>query len=143
MAGPELTPTDKAIGVRVRERRLALGMTQKASAAALDITAHQLRRYEIGLTRMSVATLVRIATGLKATVADLVGEIGNDVNDVISTAGLNSPGAQELLAAYAGIPEPELREYVLGIAKGLATAEDRRAWARLGGDAAEDEATPT
>jgi transcriptional regulator with XRE-family HTH domain len=118
MVRPGPTPVDVEVGVRIRERRPAFGMTQRALAAALGITVQQLRRYEIGRTPVSAATLVRTAVTLRATVADLVGEVGGGVFEAIAGVKLNTPGASDLLAAYAGITERELREHLLGIAKG-------------------------
>jgi transcriptional regulator with XRE-family HTH domain len=51
------TPVDIHVGMRVRERRTALGMSQPTLAAALGISYQQLSKYEQAQNRISVSRL--------------------------------------------------------------------------------------
>lgn len=50
-------PTDVHIGRRLRERRVALGLSQGELAAKLDISFQQVQKYESGANRISGSRL--------------------------------------------------------------------------------------
>lgn len=66
--------TEQLIGRRIRERRNAIGLTQKALADHLDVSPQQVQRYEAGINRLSPSLLARIAVRLDCTVGHLFGE---------------------------------------------------------------------
>src|SRR5579862_6389113 len=101
--GPD--PIDVAVGARVRIRRRWLGFSQTQLANALGITFQQVQKYERGSNRVSASMLVKIAAKLETTVAMLVGENGQAPIAATSFAHLSTPGARELLAAFAGIDD--------------------------------------
>lgn len=49
---------DKLIGMRMRERRIFLQLTQKELGTPLNVRPQQIQRYETGLSRLSAARLV-------------------------------------------------------------------------------------
>ena len=55
------TPVDHHIGMRVRNRRLALGMSQEALGDALGLTFQQVQKYEKGANRIGASRLLQIA----------------------------------------------------------------------------------
>ena len=67
-------PIDIAVGRRIRERRLQLGMGQDELGAALGRCFQQIQKYETGANRISASMLVRAARTLNTTVGALVGE---------------------------------------------------------------------
>lgn len=67
---------DLAIGQRVRELRVARGMTQSGLADAIGITYQQQFKYEAGINRMSVGRLLAIAAALKVEPAELLAVSG-------------------------------------------------------------------
>jgi hypothetical protein len=71
--------------------------------------------------------LVKIAAKLETTVAALVGEDGQAPVEAIIYAQLATPGATELLAAYAQISDGEARRALLTITEGLVPARKRAA----------------
>lgn len=62
----------RAIGVRVKEKRLRMGWTQEALAAAVGISVPHMSNVERGKTKVSLQTLVDIANALEATLDELV-----------------------------------------------------------------------
>ena len=123
--GPD--PIDVAVGARVRIRRRWLGLSQTQLANALGITFQQVQKYERGANRVSASMLVKIATKLETTVAALVGEDGQAPVEAIIYAQLATPGATDLLAAFAGIEDGEIRRALLAIAQRLVPGKKTRA----------------
>ena len=123
--GPD--PIDVAVGARVRIRRRWLGFSQTQLANALGITFQQVQKYERGANRVSASMLVKIAAKLETTVAALVGEDGQAPVEAIIYAQLATPGATDLLAAFAGIEDSEKRRALVTVAQGLAPGTKRRA----------------
>jgi len=120
-------PIDVAVGARIRIRRRWLGLSQTQLATALGITFQQVQKYERGTNRVSASMLVKIAAKLETTVAALVGEDGQAPVEAIIYAQLATPGATELLAAYAQIPDGEVRRALVTITEGLVPARKSRA----------------
>lgn len=112
-------PIDVAVGARVRIRRRWLGFSQTQLATALGITFQQVQKYERGANRVSASMLVKIAVKLETTVAALVGEDGSEPVAPIALAQLSTPGAPELLAAYARIKDGDVRKSLLSVATSL------------------------
>ena len=114
---------DVALGLRIRQRRKALSVSQTALASAIGLTFQQIQKYERGFNRVSFSRLVNIAHALNCRVIDLIGDL--DDASVPSplfrqdTAHLREAGAPELLAAYAATPPP-LRKAVLKLVQEIA-----------------------
>ena len=123
--GPD--PIDVAVGARVRIRRRWLGFSQTQLANALGITFQQVQKYERGANRVSASMLVKIAAKLETTVAALVGEDGQAPVEAIIYAQLATPGATELLAAFAQIRDGDSRRALVTVAEGLAPSRKSRA----------------
>ena len=101
---------DMALGLRVRERRKALGLSQTALADAVGLTFQQIQKYERGFNRISFSRLVDVAHALNCRVEDLIGDL-DDAGQPSplfrqDTAHLREPGAPDLLKAFAAIPKP-------------------------------------
>jgi len=125
-------PIDVAVGARLRLRRHELGWSQSQLAANLGVTFQQVQKYERGRNRVSASMLVRSADALSTTVAFLVGEDGQGPVEPVVMAQLSTPGALDLLAAFAGIVDGEARRALVAATQGVAREADRRAWAALG-----------
>jgi transcriptional regulator with XRE-family HTH domain len=70
-------PLDMALGARIRQRRRELGMSQKdLGKACCNITFQQVQKYEFGTNRVSFSRLVQIATALRWSASELIGDIG-------------------------------------------------------------------
>jgi transcriptional regulator with XRE-family HTH domain len=120
---------DVALGLRIRQRRKALGVSQTALADAIGLTFQQIQKYERGFNRVSFSRLVDISHALDCRVVDLIG----DLDDAgmpsplfrQDTAHLRESGAPELLAAYAAAP-PSLRRVVLKLVTEIAKDQSTR-----------------
>lgn len=62
---PAVKPVDRAVGARVRFRRMELGMSQEKLADAIGLTFQQVQKYEKGTNRIGSSRLVQIATALQ------------------------------------------------------------------------------
>jgi transcriptional regulator with XRE-family HTH domain len=97
-----------ALGLRIRQRRKALGVSQTALADSIGLTFQQIQKYERGFNRVSFSRLVDIAHALDCRVIDLIGDL--DDASIPSplfgqdTAYLREAGAPQLLADYAAAP---------------------------------------
>jgi transcriptional regulator with XRE-family HTH domain len=115
-------PIDIAVGARIRLRRRWLGLSQTVLATSVGVTFQQLQKYEKGQNRVSASMLVKLAASLGTNVAALVGEDPAVVVSPVVEAQLGTPGAVELLAAYAAINDGEVRRALLSATQGLARA---------------------
>ena len=52
---------DRHVGARMRERRLALGLTQQQAGELVGVTSQQAHKYETGVNRISAGRLFAIA----------------------------------------------------------------------------------
>ena len=75
---PRAGALDVLVGRRMRERRLALGLTMQEVAAALGVPYQQLHKYETGANRLSAGRLFLLAEALGVEVAHFFGEDGAD-----------------------------------------------------------------
>jgi transcriptional regulator with XRE-family HTH domain len=62
---------DKYIGARMRESRLALGMTQESLGELVGVTFQQVQKYEKGSNRVSAARLFEICQALNVTLSSM------------------------------------------------------------------------
>jgi len=128
--GPD--PVDFAIGARVRARRRQLDLSQGDLAEALGVSFQQVQKYERGVNRVSGSTLVAAAAALSTTVGWLVGEEGDGAQSDDVFRALATPGALELLQAYARITAPRTRAALLALAEQLAAPNAAGADSRAG-----------
>ena len=107
-------PTDVHIGRRLREKRVALGMSQSALADKLGITFQQVQKYESGANRMGGSRLWDVANVLGVAVGYFF--------EGLSSSGGKSVSRQtlELARAINAIPEGEVRDQVVKLVKAFA-----------------------
>lgn len=115
-------PIDIVVGSRVRRARLARGLTQGALADRIGVTFQQVQKYENGSNRVSASKLVEIADHLLVPPESFLEGLGQMSGG--KTAKSGSPGAEDLLTMYTGLPPP-MRESVLQIVRSLADSLDR------------------
>jgi transcriptional regulator with XRE-family HTH domain len=65
------TTVDAYIGARMRERRDALGLSQKQVGQMLGVTFQQVQKYEKGVNRVSAARLFEICQALKVSLSSM------------------------------------------------------------------------
>src|SRR3954453_14574465 len=78
---------DRHVGMRLRERRMTLGMTLQQLAELIGVTHQQAYKYGTGLNRLAAGQLWRVAQALGVEVDHFFAGLGNQ------------PGAFKLTAA--------------------------------------------
>jgi transcriptional regulator with XRE-family HTH domain len=120
-------PTDLHVGERTRLRRLELGMTQTELGRAVGLTLQQIQKYERGINRVSSSRLFDLSRALHVSVSYFFdgltdGYICPPAN--MPTCDHDDPSMQyetrELVRAYYGISDPNLRSQVWELAMALA-----------------------
>ena len=118
---------DLAIGLRIRERRRKVGLSQQALAEKVGVTFQQVQKYERGTNRVSFSRLVEIADTLTCRLGDLTEGLDQDhAPEALGqlNALLALDGALEMLEAYAAIPSRPLRRALIAHARTLSAIAD-------------------
>ena len=66
---PRATAADRHVGLRIRERRTMLGLSQQQLAVMIGVTYQQAHKYERGLNRISAGRLYQIAQVLEVPIS--------------------------------------------------------------------------
>ena len=85
---------DRWVGMRVRERRLTLGLSQLQLAQLLGVTYQQAHKYEKGVNRIAAGQLYMIARTLGVDVSYFF-------EGVVDNEGLRPPAPQRMLLELA------------------------------------------
>jgi transcriptional regulator with XRE-family HTH domain len=127
-SGPH--PVDRHVGLHIRMRRKALGISQEKLAEALGLTFQQVQKYERGANRVSASKLWEIARALKTNIAYFY----EGLEEETETAGrgfmganaqefLLTPEGLELAATFPQVRRPGLRRKVLDLVRAMAEME--------------------
>lgn len=111
---------DDHVGMRLRERRRALGLSQAQLAARMGFTPPQINRYEHGTTRLSASGLWRAAQALEVAPGfffDGLGERGKSSE----TLELEATAVQ--VARLFGKLAPAVRDRLIGFIASLVSRE--------------------
>jgi len=136
-AGPH--PVDRHVGLHIRMRRKALGISQERLAESLGLTFQQVQKYERGANRVSASKLWEIARALRTNVAYFYE--GLESEDEETTRGfiganaqefLLTPEGMELAATFPRVRRPGVRRKVLDLVRAMADMDvDERATAEF------------
>jgi transcriptional regulator with XRE-family HTH domain len=66
---PRANTADRHVGMRIRERRIMLGLSQQQLAVMIGVTYQQAHKYERGLNRISAGRLYDIAQVLSVPIS--------------------------------------------------------------------------
>jgi transcriptional regulator with XRE-family HTH domain len=113
------TLTDAAVGRRIRDYRVSVGMPLAELSALVGVSQPQLYRYEAGLTRVAASRLIAIAAALGVSVEALAG--GGD--PIGETGQVGRAEVDLLLRAFSNIVRPERRSALLALARSMADTE--------------------
>ena len=112
---------DQALGLAIRLRRHARGLSQSGLGEAIGVSFQQIQKYERGANRVSFSTMVRICEALGCHVSDLVAEVEQLGGGKRSGPDLlTQPEAAPMLEALSQIRTPGVRRAVLELARSLA-----------------------
>ena len=112
--------TDKHIGRRIRERRVAKGLSQVALSERLGITFQQVQKSESGANRVGGSRLWDLSKALGVPVSYFFD--GLDEDDPSSEEPPLSRQSLELARAINAIPEGEIKEQVIRLVKAFTRA---------------------
>jgi len=73
--------TDRYVGVKIRERRVMLGLSQQQMAKLIGVTYQQAHKYERGINRISAGRLFDIAQVLRVPVGYFFEGLGDTTNE--------------------------------------------------------------
>lgn len=125
----DVTAIDRQLGVRLRDRRLAIGMTQQELGARLGVTFQQVQKYEKGVNRIAASRLFDIASVLGVPIGrffeglsapSLSGGRAED-GDLVERM-LATPEGRELVALFSRVESRRVRRHIAGLTR--AVAED-------------------
>lgn len=109
---------DRHVGVRIRERRFMVGITQIKLADSLGITFQQIQKYERGVNRVSVGKLYRIAELLEVPVSFFFDGIDGEKSTTYIDANLTRE-SMTVAHDFAGIDDGPLRKSVADMLKAM------------------------
>lgn len=129
--GPD--PIDRHVGVRIRQLRMARGLSQKGLGEALGVSFQQIQKYERGLNRVGASNLHRIAlflgvnvshffVGLEECPVSVVAADSLPTDPLLAIsedAGFPSREILTLAACYARIPDALIRRRILSLVRDL------------------------
>ena len=92
---------DRQVGARIRQRRVALGLTQQNVADLVGITYQQQHKYERGINRVSASRLHQLATVLTVPPSFFFEGVGGDE---LPEPGENERLCLEAARLFAGLP---------------------------------------
>lgn len=123
-------PVDRHVGLHIRMRRKALGISQEKLADALGLTFQQVQKYERGANRVSASKLWEIARALKTNVAYFYEGLEDEADDsarafigASAQQFLLTPEGLELAATFPKVRRQALRRKVLELVRTIAESE--------------------
>jgi transcriptional regulator with XRE-family HTH domain len=112
---------DRHVGMRLRQRRIMLGMTLQQLAELIGFTHQQAHKYETGLNRLTVGLLWRVAKGLGVEVDYFFAGLGG------KPGAFKPSGRQRLLPkltrSFLAISDPRRQAVLCDVARALANLE--------------------
>jgi transcriptional regulator with XRE-family HTH domain len=135
-----INPVDQHVGMRVRQRRTLLGLSQEKLGEMLGLTFQQIQKYERGANRIGASRLYDIATVLSVDVGyffeDMSGEVESRSPRHVAP-GFAEPMPSpfdhdpmtrretlELVRAYYKIENEAIRRRLLDLARSLSGMPD-------------------
>lgn len=123
---------DTQIGERLRQLRLARGLSQADLGRALAISYQQIQKYEKGSNRMSASTLLKVAKYFGLSPQSFFEGLAlpghaampgfHEENEGFAQPAPTSEGA-DLLKAFMRIADPAARKRLLEFARSLSDEE--------------------
>jgi transcriptional regulator with XRE-family HTH domain len=114
-------PIDMNVGLRIRQRRWMLGMTQQHLAQRVGIKFQQIQKYESGANRVSASRLFEISQVLEVPISYFFDGLGEVAPSGEETDVLANREALELVRAFYSIPEQQ-RKRLFELARALSHA---------------------
>jgi transcriptional regulator with XRE-family HTH domain len=124
------TEVDSYVGLRLRQRRTLLGMTQESLAQATGLTFQQIQKYEQGKNRVSASRLYQLCAILGITANYFFEGFGHGTAAALGLAedqehfeGVDVTSTKEtieLMQTYYSISDVKVRKNILKLIKQMA-----------------------
>ena len=117
---PRIQDVDRYVGLRLRERRTMLGLTQQQLAELIGVTYQQAHKYEKGINRIAAGRLCRIARVLGV-------EVGYFFDGMDTDRSFKPTPQQRMLLELArnfiSMPSRKHQEAMCNLARALSNPE--------------------
>ena len=123
-SGRGTSNVDQGVGKRVKEARVACGMSQAELAEALGITFQQIQKYEKGSNRIAASRLMLLARVLDKPIEWFVADMRSAEAPEAAESQSVSRERMTLLNLFSRIQNPAHRRAVISLARTLA-GDDR------------------
>jgi len=117
---PRPLDIDRHVGMRIRERRLMLGLPLQNLARSVGVSYQQVHKYERGINRISVGVLYQIAQVLGARVEEFFEDYGGDEPKQVPDAAVRGLAFSR---SFLRIEQQEHRRALYQLTKALANDE--------------------
>jgi transcriptional regulator with XRE-family HTH domain len=112
---------DVEVGRRLRERRVAIGMSQERLASMLGVTYQQVQKYERGVNRIGSSRLAEMAKARAEGLAEAPAAFAHAAPAAADPPTATPPRElRELLAAFERIADPVLRRRIVDLVQAVA-----------------------
>ena len=121
--GPD--PVDVHVGMRLRQRRTLLGMSQEKLAKTFGVSFQQVQKYERGANRISASRLHLLTKTLDVPVSYFFEGLQSELIPVAKAEEPEEPDQMtsretlELVRAYSRISDPAVRKRLVDLARAL------------------------
>lgn len=116
---------DHYVSLRIRQRRIMLGLTQQQMAELIGVTYQQAHKYETGINRISAGRLYQIAHALGVEIGYFFDDIEPDRQNKPKSSEMMPQQRMllELARNFAGINNRKHQDAICSLAKVLANAD--------------------
>ena len=111
---------DRHVGIRMRERRIMLGLTQQQMAELIGVTYQQAHKYEKGITRIAAGRLSGIAQALGVEIGYFYEGMSQTPEAVATTPQQRL--LLELARNFLALPSRKHQEAICNVTRVLANA---------------------
>ena len=116
------SPIDAHIGNQIRQRRVALQMSQDHLATVIGVTFQQVQKYEKGTNRVAGSTMYAIMRALNVKPEYFFQGLDTPADGVVEAMPLDTR-TMKLATAFQRIPEGELKTAIAKLVAVSASAE--------------------
>jgi transcriptional regulator with XRE-family HTH domain len=119
---------DRYVSLRIRQRRIMLGLTQQQMAELIGVTYQQAHKYETGINRISAGRLYQIARALGVNISYFFEDVDPGSGAAAARAQEMMPQQRmllELARNFAAIKSRKHQEAICHLARALSDTEVR------------------
>jgi transcriptional regulator with XRE-family HTH domain len=118
---------DRYVSLRIRQRRIMLGLTQQQMAELIGVTYQQAHKYETGINRISAGRLYQIAQALGVDISYFFEDIDPEREASVRAADMLPQQRMllELARNFASIRSRKHQEALCGLARVLSDAGNK------------------